>query len=257
VVVDEAQDLSAMELRMVARRSPDRSMTVLGDLAQATGVGGSTSWDDAITELGHGRVDGRGRERDTVGGRVAELELGYRVPAVLIEFANRLLPVAAPGVRPSRSVREGGDAPLVVRVSMADGLGAEVAEHARRLAAEWGVVGVLAPPSLLDAVVDALTDAGVEHRDARVAVSIDDGITVVAAELAKGLEFDAIVVVEPIAITEDHEDAGYRVLYVALTRATQRVTIVHARALPEALTGGPTGATSAPGAGELTRVDAG
>ena len=210
-------------------------MTILGDLAQSTGVGGSTSWELALAELGHGRVDGRGRERDAVPGRIDELELGYRVPAVLIEFANRLLPVAAPGLRPSRSVRDGGDAPSLVRVDRPGLLAAMVATQAQALAKDWGVVGVLAPPSRLDDVIGALTDAGTEHRDARKAVSIEDGITVVAAELAKGLEFDAIVVVEPMAIADDHDEAGYRVLYVALTRATQRVTIVHARDLPEEL----------------------
>lgn len=235
IVVDEAQDLSAMELRMIARRSPERSMTILGDLAQSTGVGGSTSWEDAIAELGHGRVDGRGRERESVPGRVEELELGYRVPAVLIEFANRLLPTAAPGVRPSTSVRDGGEAPSIVRVGSVDEVASAAAACARTLTEDWGVVGVLAPPSLLDGVLGALSDAGTEHRDARQAVSLEEGITVVAAELAKGLEFDAIVVIEPMTIADDHDDAGYRVLYVALTRATQRVTIVHARPLPEEL----------------------
>jgi DNA helicase IV len=93
VVVDEAQDHSAMELRVLARRTPNRSMTILGDLAQATATGAQTRWTEALAAL------------DAPHGRVAELELGYRVPAPVLEFANRLLPYAAPGVKPSRSVR--------------------------------------------------------------------------------------------------------------------------------------------------------
>ena len=242
VVVDEAQDLSAMELRMVARRSPSRSITVLGDLAQATGAAASTSWEHALLHLGHGRVDGMGRERDRVEGRIAELTLGYRVPATLIAFANQLLPEAAPAVRPSTSVRDGGEPPSIARFDRGD-LAREAAAVAVDLSTRWGVVGVLTAPSFLDEMLSSLTEIGAAHEDARRSGAIDDGITVVAAEAAKGLEFDAIVVVEPAMIAGDHADAGLRVLYVALTRATQQVAIVHSAPLPRSLRSGDVAAT--------------
>src|SRR5204863_189553 len=111
VVVDEAQDLTAMELRVLARRCPRRSMTVLGDLAQATRPGGQRSWDDVLVHLG-----------SPDGAEVTELDLGYRVPAPIIDFANRLLPEAAPDVRPSRSVRESGSAPEIIVTDSHDDL---------------------------------------------------------------------------------------------------------------------------------------
>ncbi len=255
VVVDEAQDLSAMELRMVARRSPSRSITVLGDLAQSTGIGGSTSWSEALVQLGHGRFDGFGIERATVAGRVDELELGYRVPAVLISYANQLLPIAAPSVRPSRSVREGGIPPEILSVGPdADEISDAATRRAGQLLNDYPVVGVLAPPSMLESLASALLASGVNFRDARTSLDLEDGITLIAAELAKGLEFDAIVVVEPSQIVREVSSsgsnssvtdtesaqaadlsAGYRVLYVALTRATQRVVVVHSDELPPSL----------------------
>ncbi len=243
VVVDEAQDLSAMELRMVARRSPSRSITVLGDLAQSTGVAGQRSWDDALIQLGHGRVDASGAERERVSGEVAHLELGYRVPEILIEHANLLLPTAAPGLTPSRSVRPGGETPKYVRVSSPtiEKLVQAAVDEARLLAADHAVVGILAPPSLLDPIADAgarqAGDPGETRviRDVRREAVLDDGISLVGAEAAKGLEFDAVVVVEPSSIIEENGDAGYRVLYVALTRATQKVSVVHAVDVPHEL----------------------
>ena len=240
VVVDEAQDLSAMELRMVARRSPTRSITVLGDLAQSTGVAGQRSWEEAIVQLGHGRVDARGAERELVAGEVAHLELGYRVPEVLIEHANLLLPTAAPGLVPSRSVRPGGDPPKYVHIPApdSDAFARAVVDEARRLVAEYAVVGILAPPSLLDPIATASqrddSDPDRRHRirDVRREAVLDDGISLVGAEAAKGLEFDAVVVVEPALIIEENGDAGYRVLYVALTRATQQVSVLHALDVP-------------------------
>lgn len=224
VVVDEAQDLSAMELRMVARRSPKRSMTVLGDLAQATSAAAQTSWDEAITHL---EVAGGVR------GRVDELELGYRVPAVILEFANRLLTVAAPGVKPSKSVRQSGAAPLVSRVDATLRLAA-IAEQATEMAAMWTTVGVVGPEYLLDDILGALTTMGLTAGDARRAASLDESVVVLGAVASKGLEFDAVLVVEPSAIVAER-DGGARALYVALTRAVQELRIVHVDDLPEAL----------------------
>jgi DNA helicase IV len=248
VVIDEAQDLSALELRMVARRSPNRSLTVLGDLAQSTGVAGQNSWETALAELGHGRVDARGRERESVAGRVAVLELGYRVPEVLIDHANRLLPVAAPGLIASKSVRPGGEPPKYVRIPSVDGpaipnvrLVHAALQEARALARDFALVAILSPPSLLDALADfgAVGGSGEPTvRDVRKDAVLEGGITLVGAEAAKGLEFDAVVVVDPAAIIAENGDGGYRVLYVALTRATQRVSVIHAGDLPPELDGG-------------------
>jgi DNA helicase IV len=210
IVVDEAQDLTAMELRALARRCPRNSMTVLGDLAQATRPGAQRSWDDVLAYLG-----------SPEGAELAELDLGYRVPAPIIEFANQLLPEAAPDVRPSRSVREWGDAPEVVSVE--DDLSGTVERIVGELAARWTSVGVVIPE-----------DAGV------TLTSVPSGVTVVSPPEAKGLEFDAVVVVEParfVPTTGDEHRAGLRLLYVALTRAVQTLTIVHHEPLPPPLAG--------------------
>jgi DNA helicase IV len=214
VVVDEAQDLSAMELRMVARRSPRRSLTVLGDLAQATSVCAQTSWDDALIELVHGHPD------DTRG-RICELTLGYRVPAPILELANQLLPVAAPLVTPSRSVRPSGRLPTTVERG-------SLLETVRALNDEWMTVGVIAPLDLLDAALAELSPVGAE--DARHGTSLDEGVTVLGAVAAKGLEFDAVVVIDPDGIIADFDDVarGSRALYVARTRAVQQLVEVSA-----------------------------
>ena len=227
VVVDEAQDLSAMELRMVARRAFRGSMTILGDLAQATGVGARLDWDDALVHLG------LGRRADN--GRVAELELGYRVPAPVLDFANRLLPVAAPGLRPAQSVRTAGSPPEIVAVSSPDLLAGTVADVVSRLQDRHTSIGVLAGTGQIETLAHALRALGVKFSDGRGVSALDDGVTLLAAVVSKGLEFDAVVVVEPAAIVEEDPHAGYRVLYVSLTRAVQHLSIVHARPLPDAL----------------------
>ena len=221
VVVDEAQDLSAMELRAVARRCPSRSMTVLGDLAQATAPGAQASWHDAVRHLGSPPT-----------ASIEELELGYRVPKPILDVANALLPSVAPGVRPARSVRLDGEVPALVTTAP-DGQPAATAAVVREHAATWSSVGVVVPASLVDAVEGALRTAGVTFGDAR-----RDGltgiVTVLAPPEAKGLEFDAVVVVEPALFLEAGELGG-RLLYIALTRAVQELTVVHAAPLPEPL----------------------
>ena len=229
VVVDEAQDLTSMELRLLARRTPERSMTVLGDLAQATAVGAQSNWDDVLHHLVTPEEERRSRAR------IEELGVGYRVPAAILDFANRLLPVAAPHLRPSRSVRTAGDPPLVLSVAT-DGLAHAVATEVGALAQRWTTVGVIAPMSGLDSIAAALRAAAIDFTDAR-RQTLSDSVTLLPPASAKGLEFDAVVVVEPARIVAE-EPSGVRVLYVALTRAVQHLGILHAEPLPELIRGG-------------------
>jgi DNA helicase IV len=219
-VVDEAQDLSAMELRAVARRCPSRSMTVLGDLAQATAPGAQSSWEDAVVHLG-----------SPASASIEVLELGYRVPRPILDVANRLLPEVAPGVQPARSVRVEGEPPRFVSTSPAD-LAARTAAVVAALAAAWGSVGVVAPSRLVGAIGDALRAGGVEHGTGSRG-GLGGVVTLLEPPEAKGLEFDAVVVIEPAEVFEDQR--GGRLLYVALTRAVQELVVVHARPLPSAL----------------------
>ena len=220
VVVDEAQDLSAMELRAVARRCPSRSMTILGDLAQATAPGAQDSWDDVVTHLGSPAT-----------ARIEELGLGYRVPAPILDVANRLLPTVAPGVRPARSVRLDGRPPTDVATTP-DALPGRVADVVAELAARWSSVGVVVPDDRRDDVAGALTNAGIAFGDGTS--SFTEAVTVLLPAEAKGLEFDAVVVVEPATFLFDGARGG-RLLYIALTRAVQEVAMVHAADLPPVL----------------------
>jgi DNA helicase IV len=227
VVVDEAQDLSDMELRMVGRRSPDRSLTVLGDLAQATSVGAQRSWTQALAHLrGADQVvplDGDTTDGTGETGGPLELTLGYRVPAPILELANRLLPIAAPHVTPSSSVRVTGREP--VRVASP-----ELLDQVERLRTAWTTVAVIGPVAQLDELLTLLDD--IKPADARRGESLDEGVTVLGAVASKGLEFDAVIVVEPDAIvnenglSETERGRGYRALYVALTRAVQELVVV-------------------------------
>jgi DNA helicase IV len=222
VVVDEAQDLSAMALRMVARRAPHGSATVLGDLAQATSPGAQSSWADVAAHLGAAEWE------------LAELDVGYRVPGPVLDLAARLLPVAAPHVGPARSIREHGEAPWVTAVGPGADLPAAAAERVGHLASEWGTVGVIAPTELHDPLAAALGAADVAFgRGARV--GLDEAVTLLDPATAKGLELDAVVVVEPGRIAGD-DPAGHRALYVAMTRCVQHLSVLHADPLPAALT---------------------
>ena len=221
IVVDEAQDLSAMELRMIGRRSTKGSMTILGDLAQATAPAAQTDWRPALSELGG------------PGARLEELTVGYRVPEPIMSFANRLLPYAAPGLRPPASVRRGGPEPTVMTVRPDDLAGAVAAEVAE-LADRWPLTGVVAPESFRDEITAAFNRAAVSFVDGLRAVALGDHVTLLPPSATKGLEFDAVVVVEPARIVAD--SAGdLRLLYVVLTRAVQHLTVLHADPLPPSL----------------------
>ncbi|MER7070105.1 AAA family ATPase [Terrabacter sp. NPDC000476] len=226
VVLDEAQDLSPMQLRAVGRRASTGSVTVLGDIAQGTTPWATASWEEAMRHLGKVEHD------------LVVLDRGFRVPAVVIEYAARLLPVMAPGLGAPVSVRE-NPGRLELRPVGADGLAAEVVGAAQRSAASPGSVGVIVPDRDVEQLSAALAAAGVEHGrlDLEHGDDEDHQVEVVPASVAKGLEFDRTVVVEPAAIAaaEPDERTGLRRLYVVLTRAVSELTIVHAEPLPDAL----------------------
>jgi DNA helicase IV len=218
VVVDEAQDLSPMQLRMLARRARRHSMTVLGDLAQATGPASPGSWEETLRHLGQ-----------PANAQTAELTMGYRLPGGVLSLANRLLARAAPGVAASRSVRSDGDPPDLHRVA-SDELVGQVAEHAVALVGELATVAVIAMPDRVGELRAALEARGVALAELGE-VDPDRPIAVVPAALAKGLEFDGVIVVEPQEIVASGPH-GVRLLFVALTRAVQHLAIAHAGALP-------------------------
>jgi DNA helicase IV len=221
IVVDEAQDLSPMQLRMLERRSLNGSMTIVGDIAQSTGQWAHDSWQEVLDLLPAKRPPRR-----------AELTIGYRLPSPNMALAARVLRFAAPDITPPTSIRNDGDAPRILGTPPGGSL-ADVVVDAVRVELDsigLGNVAVIVPWSLVDLVDDALTAAGIEHGRA-TRHGLDQQVTVVPVGLVKGLELDASVVVEPAAIV-DEEPQGLRSLYVALTRATKRLALVHDRPLP-------------------------
>ena len=221
IVVDEAQDLSAMELRMIARRSRRGSITALGDLAQTTSPGGQTDWAQAIRDLGAPEAE------------LDELTIGYRVPEPIMTFANRLLRYAAPGVRPPTSVRRVGQAPRIVPVDPVRLVTAATAEVSS-VASIWPLTGIVTPESMRKDVRAALEQAAVVFVDGVQVAALGEHITLLPAASTKGLEFDAVVVVEPSQIVAE-TGGDLRLLYVVLTRAVQHLSIVHAQPLPSPL----------------------
>jgi DNA helicase IV len=224
IVIDEVQDLTPMQLRMASRRSLNGSMTVVGDIAQATGALAPDDWDDILTHL-----------PDNKPSRVIGLSVGYRIPDRIMELANRVMMAATPTLRAPISVRAGDERPEYVESSSPRQLFADVASATAALAQAMpgGSIAVVAADAMVDQVSQALTDAGIEHgRATRSGLSA--AITVVPVSVVKGLELDGVVVVEPAAIVAA-EQQGLRALYVALTRSTRRLSIVHAEPLPDAM----------------------
>lgn len=223
VVVDEAQDLSAMQWRMLARRCPSASMTIVGDFGQASRPGALREWSEVV-----GAINPRAGAQSA---RTVGLTVNYRTPAEVMEVADRVLAVAAPQVAPARSVRSTGEAPRFLRVSP-EVLVREAAAVARRAHHTFGgTVAVIAPAVMCSPLVAALADVG---ATAEVADTLDAPVAVVGASDAKGLEFDHVIVVEPASLVPN-DPAGQRLLYVTLTRPTRTLTVVHSRGLPDAL----------------------
>ncbi|MBW8804007.1 MAG: AAA family ATPase [Catenulisporales bacterium] len=248
VVLDEAQDLSAMQYRAVGRRCSTGSVTVLGDIAQGTTPWATPSWAETLKHLG---------KPEAV---IEELTLGFRVPRQIIDFAAKLLPDAAPGLLPPTSVRQQGgsleidavanESELVDSVVVAAHLALEIHE---------GSVGLIAADARIAEVAAALATAGIEHTvlgaeptapalegaseteselvEALLAETPGPRLVVVPATLAKGLEYDQVLVLEPAEIAAA-EPRGLRRLYVVLTRAVSRLHVLHCEPLPAQLTAG-------------------
>ncbi len=220
VIVDEAQDLSPMALRAVGRRATTGSITVLGDLAQATTPWGARDWGTALGHLG----------KPDAG--VTELTEGFRVPGAVIEYAARLLPSIAPGLRAPRSVRHSrGDLDLRLVAEPVKALAAAAAE----VAAREGTVGVIVADPQLPAVRKML--AAIPYTELGQTSSVEafeSHLDLVPSSLAKGLEFDHVLLVDPAAIVaaEPDEMTGWRRLYVALTRAVTSLVVLHDGNLP-------------------------
>ncbi len=243
IVVDEVQDLSPMQLRMVARRSLSGSMTVVGDIAQATGPWAPRDWNDVTAHLSPRRRT-----------RLTELTVSYRTPAEVIAVAARVLAVAAPDIAPPRPVRRSGATPRIEHAAPG-----ALAERAAAVAAEElaavgsGRVAVLAPAVLVPEVSRGLEAHGLDPIDPRdpAGEGLAAPLVLLPADEANGLEFDAVVVVEPALVASGPGAGegpaaptvqGLRTLYVAMTRPTRRLALVASRPLPVDL-GDPLGIT--------------
>lgn len=245
VVLDEAQDLSPMQLRAVGRRCSTGSMTVLGDIAQGTTPWAAPSWAASLAHLGQDDA------------AVVELDRGFRVPAAVIDFAARLLPSIAPDLSPPVSVRDDPGTLTLVEVDTAQELWPAMLGAVRRALAAEGSVGVIVPDDWTSRAARTLAGKGIEHLLVGQATEPADGaaealldaalgeddaplprVSVVPATTAKGLEYDQVIVLEPARIAADEPDqrTGLRRLYVVLTRAVSGLSIVHHSPLPAALT---------------------
>ncbi|MFK0140486.1 HelD family protein [Streptomyces murinus] len=223
VVLDEAQDLSPMQYRAVGRRCTTGSATVLGDLAQGTTPWATRSWDEALGHLGK-------RE-----GVIEELTAGFRVPTDVITYASRLLPHIAPGLTPVASVRENPGFFEVRAIEGAD----QVVAACEELLANEGSTGLIAADARIPALAKALTAAGIGYLAPGEETTREKRLTLVPASLAKGLEYDYVVLDEPGAVVDGEPDerTGLRRLYVALTRAVSGLVVTHTAPLPEQLAG--------------------
>lgn len=257
VVLDEAQDLSPMQLRAVGRRCETGSMTVLGDIAQGTTPWATPSWEVTLEHLGQ------------PGAVVDVLDRGFRVPDAVIRYAARLLPQIAPGLNAPTSVRDSPGSLRIVTSSDPAARWEDLVEATRQALTELGSIGVIVADSMVRDTARTLRRAGIEHsvlgphgaeigesgqttadpdpeeasadqrtQAAGTAVDpLDLRVAVVPATTAKGLEYDWVVVLEPTQVAAEEPDVrtGLRRLYVVLTRAVTGLTVIHHEPLPAAL----------------------
>ncbi|MDT5038296.1 MAG: hypothetical protein QOE03_3481 [Micromonosporaceae bacterium] len=222
VIVDEAQELSPMAWRLLMRRSPSRSMTVVGDVAQTGELAGTSSWREALGPYLADRW------------RLAELTVNYRTPAEIMDVATHVLAAVDPTMRPPRSVRSAGHRPWARRVEPAD-LPRRLVEVVRAEAAAVGdgrlavIVAAAHIDELGRAVADALPETAVGELP-----ELASRVVVLTVRQAKGLEFDVVILVDPATILAESR-RGHNDLYVALTRATKRLGVLHPGVLPPEL----------------------
>ena len=222
VIVDEAQELSPMAWRLLMRRCPSRSMTVVGDVAQTSELSGTTTWHTVFEPYVGSRW------------RLVELTVNYRTPSEVMAVAADVLAAVDPALQPPRSVRSAGVAPWALRVPPA-ALPAEVIAAVRLEAADAGEgrVGVLVPEAraaeLGRALVEAVPGAAVGEQP-----DLLNHVVLMTVRQAKGLEFDSVIVVEPDEILAE-SPRGLSDLYVAVTRATRRLGVLHTTDLPKVL----------------------
>ncbi|MFI5765970.1 HelD family protein [Streptomyces sp. NPDC051563] len=224
VVIDEAQDLSPMQYRAVGRRCTTGSATVLGDLAQGTTPWATRSWDEALGHLGK------------PGAVLEELTAGFRVPREVIAYASRLLPSISPGLSPVSSVRETPGSLIVSEV--ASDLPSAVIAACRASLVHEGSIGLIAADARIPELGEALLAAGLPYLSPGEETTAESRLTLVPASLAKGLEYDYVVLHEPAEVVagEPDERTGLRRLYVCLTRAVSGLTVLHTTPLPKPLT---------------------
>ena len=222
VVVDEAQELSAMTWRLLMRRCPLRSMTLVGDIAQTGALAGAHSWREVLGPYVGDRW------------RLEELTVNYRTPAQIMALASAVLAAASIEVTAPESVREGDFPPRALRLEPGDLAALAAAVSAELTASHGGRLAVIVPRSLHGAVTEALT-AGLPSGSVRAGrEALDSPVAVLTVAGVKGLEFDGVVLVEPAAILQE-SPRGANDLYVAITRPTQRLLVLHSEPLPPGL----------------------
>ncbi|PRW64362.1 HelD family protein [Actinopolyspora mortivallis] len=225
VIVDEAQELSAMAWRVLMRRCPSRSMTVVGDIAQTGSAAGTASWHEVLSPYVARRW------------RLEELTINYRTPSEIMALAAPLLSEMDVDVSVPTSVRSTGVPPYGVRVSeeeLATGAAETAADELE--AVDGGRVAVLLPPGRLSEVGSSVRERIPQATVGPQPEGLETPVTVLTVEQAKGLEFDSVVVVDPAGFLEESQ-RGINDVYVALTRSTTRLAVVHTGDLPEPLGG--------------------
>ena len=248
IVVDEAQDHSPMALRMIARRSLNGSMTLVGDIAQTTSPSAVADWDKIVEYLGERRQTKKSKRAKALATQAKalanqtnrrELTLSYRIAGPSLKPANAVLAASQPNIRPAQPVRINGPEPMYVAAAAGEDCIPATLKTIRQLTDDDYSVLVVSPPSLIDELQAAFEKTDLEFGRATATSrnatgALHQNVTLATVELVKGLETDAVVVVEPAAIVAE-EPRGLGALYVALTRATRQIAVINALPLPEPL----------------------